>query len=76
MEHLSPGLKVMTALADPATAHRQPDISGIACAAAVGHNCGALVGQVAAGADAAGAAHPAITNTANATVILLAKSFL
>jgi len=76
MEHLSPGSKVMMTFIGmpPVNPHRQPDISGIACAAAVGHACGGFVGQdcdavvgqycglaVEQGL-ALGAAHPATTS--------------
>lgn len=75
MEHLSPDSKVMMALVIEAIATRKLDLSGTACAAAVGHDCGSEVGQVWAmgvGQDgvsavgqgvAWGVAHPANVNT-------------
>jgi len=76
MEHVSPGPKVMMALSSAATAHRQPEISGIACAAAVGQDCGALVGQGAVVGTTAGAAHPANMIITRIRVIPLAIIFL
>jgi hypothetical protein len=70
MEHLSPGSNVMMTFGERYP-QRHAFTSGIACAAAVGHDCGSLVGQ----AVALGAAH-ALSKMTSASMTAKVKNCL